>query len=452
MDWVALIPGVLALVWCFYRSPDRAALDIHLPTLLLLPGFCRWQFQGLPDLTFCQAAILPIAAVYLLRRRSEWQLTRTDLWIVLFVAGGAYSESLHRPTPDAVATLFDLLTCALLPYMVGKGMIEARGLRYEMARRTVFLLAIVSALSVYEFRMGSNPFVQFWMLLFPAEQNEWVTQIRWGFGRVAGPYSHAILAGLIFGSGLILNHWLNRDGAWRPRFQFAVPIPPGALVNLILGVGLLMTMSRGPWLGALCGVLVAAIGSRSNIRRRTLWLGIVVVGIGLTAFAATMAMTAGGWRFQDPNEVETAAYRRALVSNYMPLVEEGGFWGWGRVEPPRVPGQPSIDNNYLLVALTQGYFGLFLLILILAESAWTLWRSGLRATNSPDRRCAFALLGCLVGIAISTASVYLGAQSFQLFFIIVGWAQGLRLQPALVPEQREFPSAIRAFPFPKVLA
>ncbi len=53
---------------------------------------------------------------------------------------------------------------------------------------------------------------------------------------------------------------------------------------------------------------------------------------------------------------ENAQYRRMLVINYLPEVKRGGMLGYG-IHFPTVQGQASIDNEYLNLALTQGYLG-----------------------------------------------------------------------------------------------
>ncbi len=61
----------------------------------------------------------------------------------------------------------------------------------------------------------------------------------------------------------------------------------------------------------------------------------------------------------------------------------GGAFGWGN-SFPHVGGQDSIDNEYLLVWLLQGYVGLTALILIFVEGTASLVRAGIKARSIQD--------------------------------------------------------------------
>ena len=55
-------------------------------------------------------------------------------------------------------------------------------------------------------------------MCFASSYETWAPQMRWGFGRIAGPYGHAILAGMIFLMGLIYCLWLrSADRNWGAR-------------------------------------------------------------------------------------------------------------------------------------------------------------------------------------------------------------------------------------------
>jgi len=51
---------------------------------------------------------------------------------------------------------------------------------------------------------------------------------------------------------------------------------------------------------------------------------------------------------------------------------------------------------------------------------------GLRTHSARDRHLLFSLLGVLLGMAFTLTTVWLGAQSFELLFLLVGWSQVIR--------------------------
>ncbi len=196
MAIVALIPGFLAAYWVSRYGVVRAFLDVYLPVLLVFPDYFRFFMPGLPDPTMNQAAILPIAAGFFAKELRGWKFSTGDVLVLLFAYMCAYSEYRAKNYSEAQNLMFDMLTNVVLPYILTKGLVEAKGHRLEFAKRFVFLMTIVAFMMPYETKMTTvliriplNPF-------FPGQGN-WTPTGRWGLIRAAGPYGHAILAGIM---------------------------------------------------------------------------------------------------------------------------------------------------------------------------------------------------------------------------------------------------------------
>ena len=84
MDIIIFIPALIAAYVAFAYSPEKAFLLVYIPVLLLLPEYYRWMAAGLPDPTFSEATIIPIVMAFLLKRRSPWMFTFTDLLVFGF--------------------------------------------------------------------------------------------------------------------------------------------------------------------------------------------------------------------------------------------------------------------------------------------------------------------------------------------------------------------------------
>ena len=138
----------------------------------------------------------------------RWRPSLMDLWLGLFIFTSCYADSLNRQDVTSTFELFSAICIALIPYMAGKLLIEQNGGRNAVVKRIVFLLFLASVLSAYEYRMGQNPFTLVFARFFPEERFPWKTQIRWGFGRVSGPYGQSELAGMMLFSGLTLTLYL----------------------------------------------------------------------------------------------------------------------------------------------------------------------------------------------------------------------------------------------------
>jgi hypothetical protein len=421
MELLALVPGLAAAVWLLFRPPAYVFVDVYIPTLFLLPDYYRWIVSGLPDPSFHHAAILPIVAVFFLTHAQQWRFSVTDMLVIGFAASIGYSEYLNVGYADAQNLLFDQLCSVIFVYVLAKGLIEPNGFRIIVAKRVVLVLSAVAISSLYEFKMAWNPYAGLLAPYFPWQLN-WVTTFRWGFARVAGPYGHAILAGVIFAVGYRLQRWLEWGNYWEtPR--------KARILTLGLAAGVLMTMCRGPWLGAACGAVVLLI-TRAQHRRYAMTIAfaaLLIVGIPITL--ALKGYVSVKRELAASVAQETVAYRRELVERYLTIMTERITWGWGRNTWPRVSTMNSIDNEFLLLPIQHGLvaLGLFLTTLFWmgGRSCWY----GIKATRgSEESELALTFFAIYMVITVTMTTVYLGAQTVQLFFLMTGWAEGLLLR------------------------
>jgi O-antigen ligase len=457
MKLVILLPGLLACLALARRTVPQVLLDVYLPTLLLLPMYFDLRLKHLPPLHFSQMAMLPIgvAMIALLAGgRLKWRWSMTDIWIALFVLLIGVSESRQTNTHTGGLEIFSELTGAVLPYMAGRLLIEPYRLRAAFLRRFVVLLSLVAAVGLYEFKTGRSVTQALWKHVFPGEPIIWPQQMRWGFGRIAGPYAQSILCAMIFLMGLLFCMWLRRAyPQWgKRRFFAALPLEIRTVVFAAMIAGLLMTQSRGPWLGALLAIAIVWIGRQQDTRRAA-WM---VTGAAVLLLAMSWGYanryTSGSIAQAKTLEQQDAIYRRELLNNYIPIIRERPLLGWGITDYPVMHGQFSIDNEYLLLAVTQGFAGLALFVLINVEN----WRHMLRAmrwmTGPADRAFLFCLMGIMGGVLATLTTVYLGMQVYSLFFLLTGWIHGLQPDDSSSDVEREHALPYQAQRFGKVLA
>ena len=432
MPIVILIPFLLCTFALFRDSAQKAFLNIYVPVFMLFPIYYFWKVASLPPIDLSEAALVPLGFAMIVKEMPRWRLSLMDLWLGLFVFSAYYADALHGHQVASTFELFSGLCIAVLPYMAGKLLIEQAGGRVAVVKRIVFCLFVASVLSAYEYRMGQNPFTLIFARFFPDERFPWKTQIRWGFGRVSGPYGQSELAGMMLFFGLVLTFYLAFNHLWEPKFKRAdwLPLRKSTIIAWTIGLTLLMTQARGPWLGSLVAVPIAFIGrARNTLRAAIVFTTLcLVVGplsyIGFQHYANAPATSA---------EQETANYRSHLLDNYIPVAKQGGPWGWGQ-DFPRAPGQGSIDNEYLFVALTQGWVGLLSFCALAIGGLYHLILAAIYNPTKRDRYFAFSLLGIFLGLLITVFTVFLGNQPYELFFLLLGWAQAVRVRQAPQPE------------------
>ena len=455
MQILALIPLIVAGIVAFGRSPERAFLNVYLPVLLFLPDYYRWSAPGLPDPSFSQSAILPVAFAAILRYGSRWRFTFTDFLVFGFAFSIGYSELVNAGYSEAQNLMFDVLAWIVLPYAATKLLVEPLGLSTEFGRRIVQCLFLLSIISVFEFRFGMTPFRIVLDRFFPGQGLGWVTTFRWGFARVAGPYGHAILAGIIFLAAYRVHRWLEWSNSWEPTFKWLPGVSKSRVITATLIAGVIMTMVRGPWIGGFLGAGIAMIGRAKNRRKAAMIAAIAICAIGIPAGAVLFSYASVGRANATTVAQESAAYRKELIDKYVDIAMERSLLGWGRNTWPKVDGMPSIDNYYLLLALMHGVTAVVFMLAIFLYMMGRLGARGLRGDPAAGPRGSsleFTLLSVYALIAFSIATVYMGGQVMPLFAIVTGWSEGLLLSaPKTTTERATASSPVPTFRFERVV-
>ena len=420
---VFVVPFV-ALWLALRRSPLQALLAVYLPLLLLVPESFRATVQGIPKMNFNQAAIVPIALLAFARYARDWRPSVTDVAVLLLALIVAVSEFLAAGYKEAQNLMFATLASMAGPYMAARLLLDARDKDVAVARRFAILVFAAVIVGVYEFRFGVNPFLNTLGMLFPGQGLGWVTTFRHGFARVAGPYSHAILAGIMVVIAYRLARWAQWGGHWEPRFARlpALPLSKAALISLVLAAGSLMTIARGPLLGAALGAVVIMVGS--SPRRRQLLpavaIGFVVlVPVGYMALMSYLDVQPG---MAMTMSQESAMYRKVMIERYIDIAIEHTALGWGRNTWPKLPGMASIDNYFLLLSLMHGLVATGLLLFLFAWQGTRLFRRGM-AEPHDSNSLALTFAGILLAVFVTLGTVYLGEQVMPALFLILGWSE-----------------------------
>ncbi|MFC6646329.1 hypothetical protein ACFQBQ_12185 [Granulicella cerasi] len=285
MQIIVLIPCLICAFALFRYSVPHVFLRYFLPFFVLFPSYYYWKISALPPITVGQSALLPIGAAIVLTLMRRWRFTTSDIWIGLFLLSTCVTEYKAERTTAAIFNLYYGVCEGLIPYMIGKVLIEQSGIRAATARRIVTLMTICGIISLYEYRMSINPFTLVWGRFFQNESFAWKTQLRWGFGRVSGPYGQSELAGMVILFGIMLAVWVSYAKPWPEKFPWFPnhPLNVKTIIFILLAIFLFTTQARGPWLGCLFALPIAFIGKSKHIWRNcVLFFGITLPILGFT--------------------------------------------------------------------------------------------------------------------------------------------------------------------------
>jgi len=423
------IPGLVALIECIRRGPEKAFLNVYMPVLMLLPQQYYWPISG--QYHFADTAILPIAVFLLFQSKLKWQWSSIDLLVMAYVAMTVVAEGMHKGYKLGSQNLFlQELPSILLPYFAAKHVVRQPQFAVDVAKRVAVSLTIVGIVSVYEFRMGRDLFTPFFDAIFGGEHG---TLFRGGFMRVQGPYGHTLTLGMMMVFGFRFARWLDWTGVWRERLFDFLPISKIRFCELWIAAGSFMTLSVSPLLAAACGAVVISVFRAHNRKRATVLLLLLITLVGPQAYRSfdayiSVEPAAVGASIEELQQ--DSAYRKMLIPIYVPIVEERATWGWGRSGFPifsTVFGTMySIDNAYLFIALT---FGVYAMILLVALMVWPAIKLAIFSLplrrNDPRALAAFSMIGIYVLNAVIDCTGSGGGILEVFLFIVTGWSAAL---------------------------
>lgn len=448
--YIALIPGFLAAFYLYAhfirgtKAPiAKTFLVIYLPTLLLLSQEFSVDIPVLPNLTFGQSAIIPIFIAFLfLPERKQMSVKKglrlLDILVVSYVLVCVFSEYYNTGLEDGganheqnlwLAVLYRNTLNVILPYFLARKLIHANGLTQNFGKILVICCLISLVISAWEWRMVVNLHIEGLRRFFPKMADyDWFPTYRYGLVRISGPFGHPILFGTGLAIALIFNHWLTRNGFWKKNFSFLFlnSYLKGALIGLLLFIGLILTFSRGPLYSSIFAVFILGFGYTRNRGLYLIGIGTIFTIIGFFVLQYIVYYSEIGREVASSELDRTAIYRVNLVNAYMEFIEQKFWLGWGTTTWPKAANMVSIDNEYLFIVMTHGIVALVILCMILMTTALKLFYTGMKIPNKYrlNQSLAFTLLSIVFMLTVTLITVYMADQVEALTFIIIGLSQG----------------------------
>jgi hypothetical protein len=428
VEYFFILPGLFSLYYVLRGQPEKAFLNVYLPCTFLVPYFYNFRIPHIPQLSAGDGALVPLGISLLFRPRHTWRFRRMDLWILIYVAGYAISELRgDESAKDGLSLWMQIgFSEIFLGYIVGRQIIEPE-LRLATIKRLIFLFMLQTPFALWEYRMGSNPWMNIGRIVFRVS-TAWFVQLRGGTARISTCFSGAIVAGMMFMVAAALNYYLLQiykldNRILGPRMSW---LQKYRLPFFLLPIFVFMTGSRMPLASLVLVFLFLQIPRFKSLRTGTIVI-LLVAATGVGAFYAYYEKYTSVSPDQVTDERQSSAiYRKQLVINYAPILEAGGWLGWGTLNPPLVIGQSSIDNGYMLVQLAQGKLGNYLFKLMAFEAILALALSAARFRNKESLFLVFSLMGALIGLFASLTTVGMGEQTPQVLFLLLGWSQSVQ--------------------------
>ena len=407
--WIfVLLTGSLLL----FARKERNPLALYLFLLFAVPPFSA-ALSGLGvvnklfELSFPRLLALLVLLPFALRRLepgtarfgkhvADWLVVG---YLLLQLVLQYRADSLTNTMRSGVHAYLDFF----LPYYVA-----SRSLRTPQEFRDALLSLVVGALVLVP--IAAFEFLRYWLLyaaLPEALGMQWDAGSYLGRGdalRAVATTGHSIVLGYLMAIALLLHFGLRH----------ANPLPRAWLLGAVaLGIGLMASVSRGPWVGAVLGIVAMTIASRQPGRRLARLIVPALVIVALLAVSPWGAKLIAYLPFVGSIDEGNVTYRQQLFEISLKVIGQNPLFGspyFMYSEPMqelRVGTLIDVVNSYLLVALRYGYVGLVLFCGVFTAALWAVVAALRRQPVEQSERFAQgqAILGMLIALLVTIATV-----------------------------------------------
>ncbi|HPS55952.1 MAG TPA: hypothetical protein PLP05_10160, partial [Sedimentisphaerales bacterium] len=272
-------------------------------------------------------------------------------------------------------------------------------------------LAILGAVESYT---GWGPYNKLLIYCPWQEISEPTLNVRSGFYRAAGPFSHPILFGIVFAMFLPLVFWLRHQGG---KWRFGSYIIIGILV-----IGVLSSMSSGPVM-----MLVFVLFFLFLERHKT-YVKPILISVVISCFLVNLISNRTFYHvlasYADP--IGGSGWHRAkLIDLAIEHFSEWWLAGYGMQDPGW--GQSlgmtwtDITNYYLFNGVRYGMPGVIAFCGVLVFSVVILVRLHMFTKQPLLKSWCWALGSVSIALSIAFNGILLFGQSATLFYCILGF-------------------------------
>jgi hypothetical protein len=139
-----------------------------------------------------------------------------------------------------------------------------------------------------------------------------------------------------------------------------------------------------------------------------------------------------------------------MVDRYQQFLMDKMWTGWGLTTVPKIAGMESVDNAFFLMALQHGVIAPAIFLFIFLYAIVTQVTFGLKAPPG-EPPIGFTFSGIYLMCLIAFATVYMGAQTEPMLFLLLGWGESIKNRKETLVAGAVAPLAGPKPPFRRVL-
>lgn len=414
----AITLTLAAIISCavLLLRPARA-FSVYIIALLFYPVYLVVRLGPL-DISLARivVAVLLLRCLLNAQLRNKFNWCRLDSWVTfaaianLCIALIAWKLPIAKSFENASGHLAD----TYFAYLAARLCLTDYKAVVTSIKWIAITLVPLAMLGVIESYTGWGPYYRL-VVYCPWQQvTEPTLNIRSGFYRAIGPFSHPILFGAAFAMFLPMVYWLrHQGGSWRIG---------SCVIAGILAIGALSSMSSGPVMMlvfAFCFLLLER--HKNYVKPILIFTAISCVLVEVISNRTFYHVLAS---YADP--IGGTGWHRAKLMDI--AIERFGEWwllGYGQQDPgwgaALGMSWTDITNNYLVAGVKYGMLGVIALCGVLAVSISMLIRLHKSATLPLLRSWYWAMGSVIVALIISFNAFTLFGQATTLFYCILGF-------------------------------
>ena len=419
--WLTQPSGRAEKTWLTY-----VFIGLIMPTLgeLIPPAFGINKF-GI--MTWYRFLIIVLLVPYLLRLKArtnfKWLDHYSDKLIVLFVLLVIVLNATRSPSfTDALRLfVFKVIDIVIPYYAISRGIKDTEDVK-KLLFSCCVIIGIASLIAVFEVAKSWHVYESISQyLVSPSEINITAYKYRAGLLRASVAYG-SIPLGYIASVGFFMFYFFYpKERSFKVKVFF-----------LLIGLGILATLSRGPWVGFIGALIVLSFLQKKMTKLfvSSLVASLIILvspaGDKFISLLPGVGNDAGG----------TISYRQDLLITSIDVAQENLLFGDGQYkENPKmqhlIQGEQIIDivNTYVSVALKYGLTTLFCFIGFLVFPAFKLYQlSKSSRRTSEERNLCHVLIAMTVTTVITIATVSSGGTiAFMMWILIATIAAFIRV-------------------------
>jgi hypothetical protein len=428
--WLYVFGVALVLFWA--RKRENNPLALFLMLLFAVPPFSApiqglgpiEQIFGIHHIRLLSLMIL-LPAWWTLRKQKDvmsFGANWADRLLLLYLAYQLMLQlSSNSFTNGLRQGLFYAFTDVFLPYYVASRSLRDVKAMHDALASLAVAAALLAVVAIFES-------FKHWLLY--ASLNE-ALDVSFGMGgylgrgdtgalRAVASTGHSIVLGYVLVIALMLfiglSTTMNRSFSWKAGV-------------MTLSAGTIAALARGPWVGAVAGLVVYGLCSTNPAKYFARFAGWGASAVVLLLLSPYQDRVIDLIPFVGETDAGNVEYRQRLFDASLVVIQQNPWFGGGDyidqlAELGMVQGEGIVDlvNTYLAVALSQGLAGLALFLGVFIVSAASLARlvTLSDSRDSAEYAVSQSLLAATGGalVVIATASPILCIPT--LYWILAG--------------------------------